>query len=77
MALSSWVASSTGLPAQRCRSSAAARCRVSGSMPVKGSSNSRVSLDAHSARSSATRRFCPPESLRAGSCKAAVSIPSC
>ena len=28
-------------------------------------------------RSSATRRFCPPESLRAGSCKAAVPIPSC
>ena len=62
MASRSWVASKTGFSPQRSRSSAAAAARVSGSIPVKGSSNSNVSLAAHKARSRAVRRFCPPES---------------
>ena len=69
-------ATSRTVPAHRA-SSAAAAARVSGSIPVKGSSNSSVSLAAHKARSRAVRRFCPPESRAAGRASAAASMPSC
>ena len=53
-------------------------CRTSSaSIPVNGSSISSVSASRHSsARSSATRRFCPPESLAAGSLSSAGAKPS-
>ena len=36
-----------------------------------------MELDAHNARKSAVRRFCPPESRAAGRASAAISMPSC
>ena len=73
MAARSWVASSTGRPSTRSRSRAMLACRAAGSIPVKGSSSSRVSPGAQRARSRAVRRFCPPLSFRAGRASAASS----
>lgn len=59
MASRSWVANRTARSPRRSFRSAAAFFMVSGSMPVKGSSSSRVSHPAQRARSRAARRFCP------------------
>ena len=75
MAARSWVASRAGAPAHRSFKSAAARAMASGSRPVKGSSKKRLSALAHTARSRAARRFCPPESFAAGTASASPAMP--
>ena len=76
LASRSWVANRTARSPRRSFRSAAAFFMVSGSIPVKGSSSSRVSHPAQRARSRAARRFCPPESFRAGRASACSSYPN-